>query len=148
MSWTTETYTLHNEAMRRADERWQAEHDLRLTQLRQADQRALEIKSEGEKESKRIKEAADDKALTLAREIQTYKDEKANELREQINRERGLYATKEELIPIMQYIAGQTGVGQGKLSTQGLFLIVIPGFVLFILTLIGTVAGVVLFLRP
>lgn len=52
--------------------------------LRAADQRALQIKEEGEQ-----------RALELAREIQTYKDEKANELREQISSERGSYLTIE-----------------------------------------------------
>jgi hypothetical protein len=40
---------------------------------------------------------ADKVALDLARQIQTYKDEKANELREQISSERGQYATKEDI---------------------------------------------------
>jgi len=53
--------------------------------LRVADQRAIQIK-----------EQADEKALDLARQIQTYKDEKANELREQINHERLDYLTKTE----------------------------------------------------
>lgn len=57
-----------------------------LEALREADQRALAIK-----------ERADEKALSLAREIQTYKDEKANELRSQIERERGEMATKDDL---------------------------------------------------
>lgn len=57
-----------------------------LEALREADQRALAIK-----------EQADEKALSLAREIQTYKDEKANELRSQIERERGEMATKDDL---------------------------------------------------
>jgi hypothetical protein len=57
-----------------------------LEALREADQRALEIK-----------QVADEKALSLAREIQTYKDEKANELRSQIERERGEMATKGDL---------------------------------------------------
>jgi len=52
--------------------------------LRAADQRALQIK-----------ENADRIALELAREIQTYKDEKANELRAQIEAERGRYLTVE-----------------------------------------------------
>ena len=54
--------------------------------LRAADQRALEIK-----------ETADLAALELAREIQSYKDEKANNLRSQIESERGSYATKDDL---------------------------------------------------
>ena len=54
--------------------------------LREADQRALSIK-----------ETADEKALGLAREIQTYKDEKANELRDQLKNEREDYARTGDL---------------------------------------------------
>jgi len=68
-----------------------------IAALREADQRALQIK-----------ETADAEALRLAREIQVYKDEKANELRSQIERERGGYATKEEMQPVIKYIAAQT----------------------------------------
>lgn len=57
-----------------------------LLALRAADQRAIEIK-----------ETADAKALDLARQIQIYKDEKANELRAQIESERGNYATRVDL---------------------------------------------------
>jgi vacuolar-type H+-ATPase subunit E/Vma4 len=52
--------------------------------LRAADQRALQIK-----------ETADEKALNLSAEVQRYKDAKANELREQIEAERGRYLTVE-----------------------------------------------------
>jgi len=48
-----------------------------LEALREADQRALEIK-----------QRADEKALELARDGQTYRDEQANRLREQIAQER------------------------------------------------------------
>lgn len=60
------------------------------------DRRYAEVNVEKEKALK-IKETADLAALQLAREIQTYKDEKANELREQINQERNLYVTKSDL---------------------------------------------------
>lgn len=73
-------------AQHRADKEFQAERDRRYA----------EVKAEQEKALK-IKETADLAALSLAREIQTYKDEKANELREQINSERNLYATKLDL---------------------------------------------------
>lgn len=65
--------------------------------LRAADQWALQIKETGDRE-----------ALRLAREIQTYKDEKANELREQINSERNLYPTKSQLYA---YLVGAAAVG-------------------------------------
>ena len=64
--------------------------------LEERDRRYAEVAIERENALK-IKEVADLAALQLAREIQTYKDEKANELRSQIERERGTYATKEDL---------------------------------------------------
>jgi hypothetical protein len=60
------------------------------------DRRYAEVAVEREKALK-IKEVADLAALELARQIQTYKDEKANELRSQIERERGSYATQQDL---------------------------------------------------
>jgi len=70
------------------------EHEFRFQEER--DRRYAEVALEREKALK-IKETADLAALQLAREIQTYKDEKANELREQISSERGLYATKHDI---------------------------------------------------
>jgi hypothetical protein len=65
--WTLEAWIQHAEA------------------VREDDQRALEIKQK-----------ADEEALNLARQQQTYKDEKANELREQISSERGNYINRGE----------------------------------------------------
>lgn len=87
------------------------------------DRRINEVGVEREKALK-IKETADLAALGLAREIQTYKDEKANELREQISSERGAYATKEDvkaldeklevrLAPLIAYVASQQGRAAG-----------------------------------
>jgi vacuolar-type H+-ATPase subunit H len=86
------------EALRRADHRFDRERDRRYTEVGLARAEAL-----------KIKEAGDAKALELAREIQTYKDEKANELREQINQERGLYATKAEIAPLTAFVLSQQG---------------------------------------
>ena len=82
------------------------------------DRRYAEVNIEREKALK-IKETADLAALQLAREIQSYKDEKANQLREQINSERGLYATNKDLEPLKAYISGQTGRGAGMGSISG-----------------------------
>ena len=60
------------------------------------DRRYSEVSIEREKALK-IKEVADLRALDLKSEIDKYKEEKANNLREQISSERGLYATKEDL---------------------------------------------------
>ncbi len=107
--WTLEAYVAHNEAMRAEEHMLDVERDRRYA----------ELTVEREKASK-IKEAADRAALGLAREIQTYKDEKANELRAQIESERGTYASQtdlkgaiekmeETLKPIVSYVTTQQG---------------------------------------
>lgn len=105
-----ETVTLaeHLSVLREADQRFFAERDRRYAEVNIEREKALKIKEE-----------ADKAALGLAREIQTYKDEKANELREQINSERGLYVTKSELEPIKTYVASQTGRGFGMSTLAG-----------------------------
>lgn len=92
----------HLAVVRQGDQALAVERDRRYTEVNIEREKALKIKEE-----------ADKAALGLAREIQTYKDEKANELREQINSERGLYVTKAEMDPIKTYIAGQTGQRAG-----------------------------------
>jgi hypothetical protein len=107
--WTVETYAIHNEALRGAEWKFQEERDRRYAEVATEREKAL-----------KIKETADLAALGLAREIQTYKDEKANQLREQISSERGLYATHSDLTgavekieatlaPISLYIQSQLG---------------------------------------
>ncbi|HXJ42848.1 MAG TPA: hypothetical protein VNH18_26435, partial [Bryobacteraceae bacterium] len=87
------------------------------------DRRLTEVNIEREKALK-IKEQADRDALDLARDIQIYKDEKANELRSQIERERGSYAThaaltalsKEidaKLSPLTAWVQSQQGKNSG-----------------------------------
>ncbi len=109
------------------------------------DRRYTEIGIEREKALK-IKEEADKAALGLAREIQTYKDEKANELREQINSERGHYASKDDLTsmadkfdtqlrPILQYMATTTG-RSGGLNAGWVILVAAVG-------LLATIAMVI-----
>lgn len=95
----------------------------RLRFFDERDRRYREVDLERER-ALQIKNTADRDALELAREIQTYKDEKANELREQINRERGLYATKEDLgnalgkmelalKPLTEYVSVMRGRSSG-----------------------------------
>jgi vacuolar-type H+-ATPase subunit E/Vma4 len=90
--------------------------------LREADQRALSIK-----------ETADLAALGLAREHQRYRDEQANQLREQINSERLLYVTRPameaavakievELKPVLAYMASQQGRSAGITALQALLI--------------------------
>ena len=96
------------------------------------DRRYSEVNTEREKALK-IKEEADKAALGLAREIQTYKDEQANRLREQINNERGTYATKDDLVaamreitqtvkPLAEYVSSQQGRSGGIASSWGLLV--------------------------
>jgi hypothetical protein len=118
--WTIETYSAHNEALRAAEARFQDERDRRYAEVDIEKEKAL-----------KIKETADLAALGLAREIQTYKDEKANELRSQIERERGNYATRSDLVamgdkfeaqlkPISEYVVGQQG-GPRAITSAMLF---------------------------
>ena len=99
----------HLTAIREADRRFSGERDRRYAEVNIEREKAL-----------KIKETADLAALQLAREIQEYKDAKANELREQISSERGLYSTKEELAalaekfelafkPVIEFMASYRG---------------------------------------
>lgn len=120
VGWTLDSYIAHNEAMREMDRGLHEERDRRYADVALEREKAL-----------RIKEEADKSALLLAREIQTYKDEKANELREQIGSERGLYATKSDLVavadkieatikPLIEHMALTQGRGAGMSSTKEL----------------------------
>lgn len=97
--------------------RWQQRFDM------ERDRRYSDIAIEKEK-ALQIKEKADGRALELAREIQTYKDEKANELRAQIESERGEYLKRAEynsahlalidkmetaIKPLNEYVVAQSG---------------------------------------
>jgi hypothetical protein len=116
----------HLRAIRAVDLRFDTERDRRYTEVNIEREKAL-----------KIKETADLMALQLAREIQTYKDEKANELREQINQERGHYVNKEELQaavreintklePVIAYVSSTQGKSQGMaLTTTGIISIII-----------------------
>lgn len=76
----------HLAALRESDMMLQAERDRRYAEVNVEKEKAL-----------KIKETADLAALQLAREIQTYKDEQANNLRSQIESERGSYVTQAQL---------------------------------------------------
>lgn len=130
--WTIATYAAHNEALRIADACFQDERDRRYAEVKNAEEKAL-----------RVKDEADKNALTLAREIQTYKDEKANELRSQIERERGDYATQADmkalsekleaaLLPIRDHMASQVASGKGMRDMWGwIIAAVMTGVYLF-----------------
>jgi hypothetical protein len=106
-----ETVTLreHLAALRTADHALAAERDRRYTEVGAERAKAL-----------KIKEQADETALGLDREIRAYKDEKANNLRDQIASERGMYVTHSDLKaaidriealikPLAEYSAAQQG---------------------------------------
>jgi hypothetical protein len=135
-NWTLESYVAHNEAMREAENRLRDEIDRRY--------RDVDVERE---KAVRIKEEADAQALQLARDIQTYKDMKANELREQIASERGLYATKNDVAalvdkfetmmkPVNEYIAADRGKDVGVTDNRALIVAIVT--VISALILIGT----------
>lgn len=118
--WTIDTLVVHHEAIRSMQEKLDNERDRRYAEVATEREKAL-----------KIKETADLAALGLAREIQTYKDEKANQLREQINNERGQYASKgdlrasiekveETLKPVVAFIAAAQGARTGVADSRQL----------------------------
>lgn len=129
--WSIETYAIYVDAMRAAEQRFQDERDRRYNEVNIEKEKAL-----------KIKETADLAALSLARDIQIYKDEKANELREQINSERGRYVTQGELKslsekfetllrPINDYVNSTQGQRQGVgLSANIISYLIMAGLAL------------------
>lgn len=114
-----ETLRVYTEAMREADERLEAERDRRYAEVNLEREKAL-----------LIKETADERALVLQAETQKYKDEKANDLRSQIERERGNYITQSDLKPISDFVQSQIGRTAGQLDATKLLyavLILIAG---------------------
>lgn len=100
------------EALRRADEKYQhaeekfqTERDRRYTEIAIAREKALAIK-----------ERADETARILVAQNQAYRDEKANELREQISSERGRYLTREEYSTAHEALADKVDTGLKPLN--------------------------------
>jgi hypothetical protein len=123
----------YEEKLHNAEQKFQSERDRRYTEVKNAEEKAL-----------RIKEQADRDALQLAREIQVYKDEKANELRSQIERERGSYATQADLRaasekieatvkPIQEFVSAQRGA-TNKSSQYVVLAVVVINVLTFIIT--------------
>jgi hypothetical protein len=111
--WTTDTLKLLLDERARLTREVSEERDRRYKEVNEEREKAL-----------KIKDTADRDALSLDRQIRDYKDEKANELREQINRERLLYATKDDvrsigekmeaaIKPLTAYVTGQQGRSGG-----------------------------------
>jgi vacuolar-type H+-ATPase subunit H len=120
--WTLETLQIHQEALAAADKQFAEERDRRYSEVNTEREKAL-----------KIKETADLAALSLAREIQSYKDEKANQLREQISGERGSFATKDDLAAAIREVAAsiapltsyvQSAGGASKQSQSSVTMIV------------------------
>ncbi len=118
--------------------------------------RYSEVNIEREKALK-IKEEADKAALGLAREIQSYKDEKANQLREQISGERGSFATKDDLsasfreisvsiAPLTAFVSAQRGEHVGAAASTSRMLSVI-GALAAISTIVSVIMALVVVLR-
>ena len=91
--WTVDTLKEFYEAQHAADQRLQSEVDRRYSEVKAAEEKALHVK-----------EVADAEALRLAREGQIYKDLQADKLREQIGSEKGVYATKADLVDAIQEV--------------------------------------------
>ena len=104
-----------------------SERDRRYSEVSaERDRRYGEV-SAARAEALKIKEQADRDALKLARDQQTYKDEQGNKLREQLNAERGEYATHAEIksavekletaiAPVINYVVSQQGRSGGILA--------------------------------
>jgi len=138
--WTVEVLREHLAIVRDLDMKFEAERDRRLSEVAVEREKAL-----------KIKETADLAALQLARADQTYKDEQANKLREQINSERNIYVTQDQLTaavremtsavaPLADFVAKQQGVGFGAdganshANTQRTFLVQLTGVLLVLVT--------------
>ncbi len=122
-------------ALREADLRFNAERDRRLTEVAVEREKAL-----------KIKETADLAALQLARADQTYKDEQANKLREQINSERNIYVTQDQLVaavrevttaiqPLSDYVSKQQG-GKDQSGDSRANLVALVGGLAVLLALV------------
>jgi uncharacterized protein YukE len=135
--WTLEAIQEHNKIVDDLKEKLDTERDRRYSEVNIEREKALKIKEE-----------ADKAALGLAREIQSYNDEKANQLREQISSERGTFASKEDLAammreiaasiqPLTSFVAGQAGKTQQAVVQQenlrgntGIAVMIISGLAL------------------
>lgn len=114
-------YVKHNESMRIMEEKLQIERDRRYSEVAVEREKAL-----------RIKETADLAALELARESQTYKDERNDSIREQNIKETGIYATRDDITmvlekmdkalkPLVDFVSSQQGVSQGVTDNTNKF---------------------------
>ncbi len=144
VGWTLETWAAHSKDMREMQDKLDAAHDRRLVEVQLEREKALQIK-----------DRADDKALELARDIQSYKDERDNRLREQITSERGLYAQKSDLQaavekieaqlkPVNDYISQSQGTRAG-VNSSWQTLVAVGTILVALLTIGGVVVSIALY---
>jgi multidrug efflux pump subunit AcrB len=118
----TLTRAEHLTLLRDADEKFQNERDRRYTEVKNAEEKALKIKEE-----------ADKNALDLARQIQTYKDEQHNGLLKQHADFVAKAVTQTELTasmekmeallkPVNDFMLGQQGGSKGSDKTLNYIL--------------------------
>lgn len=132
----------HADAMHAADVRFS-------DTVRAADQRALQIKEQGEAQ-----------ALTLARDIQTYKDQQHNGTLELLKEQAATFATKDDLValtdkigirlkPVEDYLAAQAGrttevTERGRSSATSRAIVAsVVGVLLLLLAVAGFVIAAV-----
>lgn len=141
--WTIGSLAVHMSELRAADIKYNESVQLASIALEtERDRRYAEVNVEKEKALK-IKETADLAALTLAREIQSYKDINAEKAREQGLRDTGAYVTrddlasimgdlKRELAPFLDYVTKQQGVvvGSGITAAKLYSSVVLGGIIL------------------
>ena len=107
--WTVDTLKIHYDALMEADARFHGERDKRYAEVKAAEEKALHVK-----------EVADAEALRLQRENTITKDVQADKLRDQVGSERGVYATRDDLLaaiekvmehvsPVIEYVTAQQG---------------------------------------
>ena len=124
------SYVAHNESMRIIEAKLQEERLKHLTDVVESNDRRYEAVSIEKEKALKIKETADEKALALASEAQTYKDARNETMREQTLKDNGVYATRTDLSnaideirvalkPLADYITGQQGGVKGSNITTG-----------------------------
>ena len=124
--------------------------------IAERDRRYGEV-AEARAEALKIKEQADRDALELAREIQTYKDERSDKMREDFGGERGNYATKDDLSslgqqfsaalkPITDYISSQQGRSAGIGVSTGWLVTIVTLVMMSLGTLVTTATALIVFL--
>jgi hypothetical protein len=155
--WTLDTLQAHMSSLMDANVRLNDRLDEERDRFNaERDRRYSEVNIEREKALK-IKEEADKAALGLAREIQSYKDEKANQLREQISGERGSFATKDDLsaaireitaviAPLTAFVSTQRGEHEGGRASIARMMSIIAAMA-GLSTIVSVGVGIAVFAR-